>query len=138
MFNRLNFKKFAASADWIKSELENSIQSQASKKNEAEKDSTLNSDNYSANISFEDRESGKYDSILNNSQEFNKDILSDAENKSNVVNDLNKKISILESSGKKNKANALRMAVGKISDPLVTSDLNKFTRDVAKQTSIVH
>lgn len=138
MFNRLNFKKFAASADWIKSELENSIQSQASKKNEVEKDSTLNSDNYSANISFEDRESGKYDSILNNSQEFNKDILSDAENKSNVVNDLNKKISILESSGKKNKANALRMAVGKISDPLVTSDLNKFTRDVAKQTSIVH
>lgn len=138
MFNRLNFKKFAASADWIKSELENSIQSQASKKNEVEKDSTLNSDNYSANISFEDRESGKYDSILNNSQEFNKDILSDAENKSNVVNDLNKKISILESSGKKNKANALRMTVGKISDPLVTSDLNKFTRDVAKQTSIVH
>lgn len=138
MFNRLNFKKFAASADWIKSEIENSIQSQASKKNEVEKDSTLNSDNYSANISFEDRESGKYDSILNNSQEFNKDILSDAENKSNVVNDLNKKISILESSGKKNKANALRMAVGKISDPLVTSDLNKFTRDVAKQTSIVH
>ena len=138
MFNRLNFKKFAASADWIKSELENSIQSQASNKNEVEKDSTLNSDNYSANISFEDRESGKYDSILNNSQEFNKDILSDAENKSNVVNDLNKKISILESSGKKNKANALRMAVGKISDPLVTSDLNKFTRDVAKQTSIVH
>lgn len=138
MFNRLNFKKFAASADWIKSELENSIQSQASKKNEVEKDSTLNSDNYSANISFEDRESGKYDSILNNYQEFNKDILSDAENKSNVVNDLNKKISILESSGKKNKANALRMAVGKISDPLVTSDLNKFTRDVAKQTSIVH
>lgn len=138
MFNHLNFKKFAASADWIKSELENSIQSQASKKNEVEKDSTLNSDNYSANISFEDRESGKYDSILNNSQEFNKDILSDAENKSNVVNDLNKKISILESSGKKNKANALRMAVGKISDPLVTSDLNKFTRDVAKQTSIVH
>ena len=138
MFNRLNFKKFAASADWIKSELENSIQSQASKKNEVEKDSTLNSDNYSANISFEDRESGKYDSILNNSQEFNKDILSDAENKSNVVNDLNKKISILESSGKKNKANALRMAVGKISDPLVISDLNKFTRDVAKQTSIVH
>lgn len=138
MFNRINFKKFAASADWIKSELENSIQSQASKKNEVEKDSTLNSDNYSANISFEDRESGKYDSILNNSQEFNKDILSDAENKSNVVNDLNKKISILESSGKKNKANALRMAVGKISDPLVTSDLNKFTRDVAKQTSIVH
>lgn len=138
MFNRLNFKKFAASADWIKSELENSIQSQASKKNEVEKDSTLNSDNYSANISFEDRESGKYDSILNNSQEFNKDILSDAENKSNVVNDLNKKISILESSGKKNKANALRMAVGKISDPLVTSDLNKFTRDVAKQTSTVH
>lgn len=138
MFNRLNFKKFAASADWIKSELENSIQSQSSKKNEVEKDSTLNSDNYSANISFEDRESGKYDSILNNSQEFNKDILSDAENKSNVVNDLNKKISILESSGKKNKANALRMAVGKISDPLVTSDLNKFTRDVAKQTSIVH
>ena len=138
MFNRLNFKKFAVSADWIKSELENSIQSQASKKNEVEKDSTLNSDNYSANISFEDRESGKYDSILNNSQEFNKDILSDAENKSNVVNDLNKKISILESSGKRNKANALRMAVGKISDPLVTSDLNKFTRDVAKQTSIVH
>lgn len=138
MFNRLNFKKFADSADWIKSELENSIQSQASKKNEVEKDSTLNSDNYSANISFEDRESGKYDSILNNSQEFNKDILSDAENKSNVVNDLNKKISILESSGKKSKANALRMAVGKISDPLVTSDLNKFTRDVAKQTSIVH
>lgn len=138
MFNRLNFKKFAASADWIKSELENSIQSQASKKNEVEKDSTLNSDNYSANISFEDRESGKYDSILNNSQEFNKDILSDAENKSKVVNDLNKKISILESSGKRNKANALRMAVGKISDPLVTSDLNKFTRDVAKQTSIVH
>lgn len=138
MFNRLNFKKFAASADWIKSELENSIQSQASKKNEVEKDSTLNSDNYSANVSFEDRESGKYDSILNNSQEFNKDILSDAENKSNVVNDLNKKISILESSGKKNKANALRMAVGKISDPLATSDLNKFTRDVAKQTSIVH
>lgn len=138
MFNLLNFKKFAASADWIKSELENSIQSQASKKNEVEKDSTLNSDNYSANVSFEDRESGKYDSILNNSQEFNKDILSDAENKSNVVNDLNKKISILESSGKKNKANALRMAVGKISDPLVTSDLNKFTRDVAKQTSIVH
>lgn len=138
MFNRLNFKKFAASADWIKSELENSIQSQASNKNEVEKDSTLNSDNYSANVSFEDRESGKYDSILNNSQEFNKDILSDAENKSNVVNDLNKKISILESSGKKNKANALRMAVGKISDPLVTSDLNKFTRDVAKQTSIVH
>ena len=138
MFNRLNFKKFAASADWIKSELENSIQSQASKKNEVEKDSTLNSDNYSANISFEDRESGKYDSILNNSQEFNKDILSDAENKSNVVNDLNKKISMLESSGKKNKANALRMAVGKLSDPLVTSDLNKFTRDVAKQTSIVH
>lgn len=138
MFNRLNFKKFAASADWIKSELENSIQSQASNKNEVEKDSTLNSDNYSANISFEDRESGKYDSILNNSQEFNKDILSDAENKSNVVNDLNKKISILESSGKKNKANALRMAVGKISDPLVTSDLNKFTRDVAKQTSTVH
>lgn len=138
MFNRLNFKKFAASADWIKSELENSIQSQASKKNEVEKDSTLNSDNYSANISFEDRESGKYDSILNNSQEFNKDILSDAENKSNIVNDLNKKISILESSGKKNKANALRMAVGKISDPLVTSDLNKFTRDVAKQTSTVH
>lgn len=138
MFNRLNFKKFAASSDWIKSELENSIQSQASKKNKVEKDSTLNSDNYSANISFEDRESGKYDSILNNSQEFNKDILSDAENKSNVVNDLNKKISILESSGKKNKANALRMAVGKISDPLVTSDLNKFTRDVAKQTSIVH
>ena len=138
MFNRLNFKKFAASADWIKSELENSIQSQASKKNEVEKDSTLNSDNYSANVSFEDRDSGKYDSILNNSQEFNKDILSDAENKSNVVNDLNKKISILESSGKKNKANALRMAVGKISDPLVTSDLNKFTRDVAKQTSIVH
>ena len=138
MFNRLNFKKFAASADWIKSELENSIQSQASKKNEVEKDSTLNSDNYSANVSFEDRESGKYDSILNNSQEFNKDILSDAENKSNVVNDLNKKISILESSGKRNKANALRMAVGKISDPLVTSDLNKFTRDVAKQTSIVH
>lgn len=138
MFNRLNFKKFAASADWIKSELENSIQSQASKKNELEKDSTLNSDNYSANISFEDRESGKYDSILNNSQEFNKDILSDAENKSNVVNDLNKKISILESSGKRNKANALRMAVGKISDPLVTSDLNKFTRDVAKQTSRVH
>lgn len=138
MFNRLNFKKFAASADWIKSELENSIQSQASKKNEVEKDSTLNSDNYSANVSFEDRESGKYDSILNNSQEFNKDILSDAENKSNVVNDLNKKISILESSGKKNKANALRMAVGKISDPLLTSDLNKFTRDVAKQTSIVH
>ena len=138
MFNRLNFKKFAASADWIKSELENSIQSQASKKNEVEKDSTLNSDNYSANISFEDRESGKYDSILNNSQEFNKDILSDAENKSNVVNDLNKKISMLESSGKKNKANALRMAVGKISDPLVTSDLNKFTRDVAKQTSTVH
>lgn len=138
MFNRLNFKKFAASADWIKSELENSIQSQASKKNEVEKDSTSNSDNYSANISFEDRESGKYDSILNNSQEFNKDILSDAENKSNVVNDLNKKISILESSGKKNKANALRMAVGKISDPLVTSDLNKFTRDVAKQTSTVH
>lgn len=138
MFNRLNFKKFAASADWIKSELENSIQSQASKKNEVEKDSTLNSDNYSANISFEDRESGKYDSILNNSQEFNKDILSDAENKSNVVNDLNKKISILESSGKKNKANALRMAVGKLADPLVTSDLNKFTRDVAKQTSIVH
>lgn len=138
MFNRLNFKKFAASADWIKSELENSIQSQASNKNEVEKDSTLNSDNYSANISFEDRESGKYDSILNNSQEFNKDILSDAENKSNVVNDLNKKISILESSGKKNKANALRMAVGKISDPLVTSDLNKFTRYVAKQTSIVH
>lgn len=138
MFNRLNFKKFAASADWIKSELENSIQSQASNKNEAEKDSTLNSDNYSANVSFEDRESGKYDSILNNSQEFNKDILSDAENKSNVVNDLNKKISILESSGKKNKANALRMAVGKISDPLITSDLNKFTRDVAKQTSIVH
>ena len=138
MFNRLNFKKFAASADWIKSELENSIQSQASNKNEVEKDSTLNSDNYSANISFEDRESGKYDSILNNSQEFNKDILSDAENKSNVVNDLNKKISILESSGKKNKANALRMAVGKISDPLVTSDLNKFTRDVAKQTAIVH
>lgn len=138
MFNRLNFKKFAASADWIKSELENSIQSQASKKNEVEKDSTLNSDNYAANISFEDRESGKYDSILNNSQEFNKDILSDAENKSNVVNDLNKKISILESSGKRNKANALRMAVGKISDPLVTSDLNKFTRDVAKQTSIVH
>ena len=71
-------------------------------------------------------------------KEFNKDILSDAENKSNVVNDLNKKISILESSGKRNKANALRMAVGKISDPLVTSDLNKFTRDVAKQTSIVH
>ena len=138
MFNRLNFKKFSASADWIKSELENSIQSQASNKNELEKDSTLNSDNYSANVSFEDRESGKYDSILNNSQEFNKDILSDAENKSNVVNDLNKKISILESSGKKNKANALRMAVGKISDPLVTSDLNKFTRDVAKQTSIVH
>lgn len=138
MFNRLNFKKFAASADWIKSELENSIQSQASNKNEVEKDSTLNSDNYSANVSFEDRESGKYDSILNNSQEFNKDILSDAENKSNVVNDLNKKISILESSGKKNKANALRMAVGKISDPLVTSDLNKFTRDVAKQTSTVH
>lgn len=138
MFNRLNFKKFAASADWIKSELENSIQSQASKKNEVEKDSTLNSDNYSANISFEDRESGKYDSILNNSQEFNKDILSDAENKSNVVNDLNKKISILESSGKKNKANALRMAVGKLSDPLLTSDLNKFTRDVAKQTSTVH
>lgn len=138
MFNRLNFKKFAASADWIKSELENSIQSQASNKNEVEKDSTLNSDNYSANISFEDRESGKYDSILNNSQEFNKDILSDAENKSNVVNDLNKKISILESSGKKNKANTLRMAVGKISDPLVTSDLNKFTRDVAKQTSTVH
>lgn len=138
MFNRLNFKKFAASADWIKSELENSIQSQASKKNEIEKDPTLNSDNYSANISFEDRESGKYDSILNNSQEFNKDILSDAENKSNVVNDLNKKISILESSGKRNKANALRMAVGKISDPLVTSDLNKFTRDVAKQTSRVH
>ncbi len=138
MFNRLNFKKFAVSADWIKSELENSIQSQASKKNEVEKDSTLNSDNYSANVSFEDRESGKYDSILNNSQEFNKDILSDAENKSNVVNDLNKKISILESSGKRNKANALRMAVGKISDPLVTSDLNKFTRDVAKQTSIVH
>lgn len=138
MFNRLNFKKFAVSADWIKSELENSIQSQASKKNEVEKDSTLNSDNYSANISFEDRESGKYDSILNNSQEFNKDILSDAENKSNVVNDLNKKISILESSGKRNKANALRMAVGKISDPLVTSDLNKFTRDVAKQTSRVH
>lgn len=138
MFNRLNFKKFAASADWIKSELENSIQLQASKKNEVEKDSTLNSDNYSANISFEDRESGKYDSILNNSQEFNKDILSDAENKSNVVNDLNKKISILESSGKRNKSNALRMAVGKISDPLLTSDLNKFTRDVAKQTSIVH
>lgn len=138
MFNHLNFKKFAASADWIKSELENSIQSQASKRNEINKDSTLNSDNYSANVSFEDRESGKYDSILNNSQEFNKDILSDAENKSNVVNDLNKKISILESSGKKNKANALRMAVGKISDPLVTSDLNKFTRDVAKQTSIVH
>lgn len=138
MFNRLNFKKFAVSADWIKSELENSIQSQASKKNEVEKDSTLNSDNYSANVSFEDRESGKYDSILNNSQEFNKDILSDAENKSNVVNELNKKISILESSGKRNKANALRMAVGKISDPLVTSDLNKFTRDVAKQTSIVH
>lgn len=138
MFNRLNFKKFAASADWIKSELENSIQAQASKKNEVDKDSTLNSDNYSANVSFEDRESGKYDSILNNSQEFNKDILSDAENKSNVVNDLNKKISILESSGKRNKANALRMAVGKISDPFVTSDLNKFTRDVAKQTAAVH
>lgn len=138
MFNRLNFKKFAASADWIKSELENSIQSQASKKNEVEKDSTLNSNNYSANVSFADRESGKYDSILNNSQEFNKDILSDAENKSNVVNDLNKKISILESSGKKNKANALRMAVGKISDPSLTSDLNKFTKDVAKQTSAVH
>lgn len=138
MFNHLNFKKFAASADWIKSELENSIQSQASKKNEVDKDSTLNSANYSANVSFEDRESGKYDSILNNSQEFNKDILSDAENKSNVVNDLNKKISILESSGKRNKSNALRMTVGKISDPLLTSDLNKFTRDVAKQTSIVH
>lgn len=133
MFNISNFKKFAASPDWIKNQLTESITNQADQTNIDEKDTTVNSSNYDANITSEDRESGEYDSLMDNNKDFLKNILSDYGKKNNVLEDLNKKVSILESQGQKGKANALRTAIGRSSDPKFTEDIDRFSKDIANQ-----
>ena len=133
MFNISNFKKFAASPDWIKNQLTESITNQADQTKIDEKDTTVNSSNYDANITSEDRESGEYDSLMNNNKDFLKNILSDYGKKNNVLEDLNKKVSISESQGQKGKANALRTAIGRFSDSKFTEDIDRFSKDIANQ-----
>lgn len=131
-FKILNFKKFAASPDWIKNQITESVINQADRGDMDEKDSTLDYSNYGANLTSEDRESGKYDTLLDNNNDLFKNILSDYGKKSDALADLGKKVSILESQGQGGKAKALRNAISRSGDPNFTSNLDDFSKDIAR------
>lgn len=133
-FNLHNFIKFAnASAEEAKFQVMNSIRSQATQDNLNSRNGSLDSNSFDANMTSEDRSSGKYDTLTNNNQSFFSDILKDYSKVDNIKNELGKKTQIAESQGNMSLAKNLRNAKDHLSDPSIHTDFNKWFSSLSKK-----